>query len=230
MSIRSICSRRSAGLPALGSLLAVCASLCAGCWYSGGEALFLLGFGRGQKIDAKFRLTRGPVLILIDDPQGRVDWPPALSALSDQLGEQLVQHGAAARVVPRQTLDQVRQTETEFERRGCREIGELCGAEQVLWVQAQDFVAEEQFFDPSNAAYFVATVKVINVAEKTSRSRVRLWPESPEGQLVQATLNGNQVAIAKTKGAIAGELATQLARRIARLFYDHRATDFGKDE
>ena len=41
-----------------------CLSLC-GCTYSGGQLLYMLGFGRGQKVEAKFRLTDGPVMILI---------------------------------------------------------------------------------------------------------------------------------------------------------------------
>jgi len=46
-----------------------------GCTYSGGELVYTHGFGRVQKVEAKFRLTEGPVMIFIDDARQRVDWP-----------------------------------------------------------------------------------------------------------------------------------------------------------
>ena len=118
----------------------------------------------------------------------------------------------------------------DFDKRGCREIGELAGAEQVLWIEVRDFLAEEQIFDASNAAYIVVTVKVINVLESQRRSRVRLWPTSPDGFLVTAKMNGSEVVTIGNKDAIGQELTTRLAGHIAMLFYDHRASEFERKE
>lgn len=204
------------------------AALAGGCGQSQGELLYMLGVGRGQLVEAKFRLTEKPLLILLDDPTGRMNRPVAKHYFVDEVGQELVKHGAAKKIIPRQTLQNLRQAETDFEGRGCREVGELAGAEQVLWVQVRDFVGEEYFYDTNNAAYFTVTIKVINVRE-THRSRVRLWPTSPNGHLVTVSMTGSEVTLAKTKAAIGKELARRLAVKVAKLFYDHRLGDFERE-
>jgi len=198
-----------------------------GCGYTQGKILYFLGVGSAEKVEAKFQLTEGPVLILVDDPSGRVDWPAASQHLFDELAQELLRNKAAKKIIPRETVAQLRQSIPGFEKRGCREIGERAAAEQVLWVQVQDFVAEPEIQDVTVAAYFSVAVKIINAAEKDSRTRVRLWPTSPRGHLVAVTMGGSEVFIAKTKDAIAKELASRLAVDVAKLFYEHRLDDFG---
>ena len=204
--------------------------LCPGCGYSQGELLFVLGFGRGKKVEAKFRLTEGPIMILVDDVSERVNWPAAKRYLFDDLAQELLKHEAAKKIIPRQTLEHLWQSMPDFAKRGCREVGERAGAEQALWIEVDGFLAEEQIQDASIAAYFTVTVKVINVLEKKSRSRVRLWPSSPRGHIVTVTMAGSEVVTAKTKNAISKELANRLAVDIAKLFYDHRLGDFEREE
>lgn len=206
--------------------LAGCLFLLAGCGYSQGQLLYLFGFGRRAVVKAKFRLTEGPVLILVDDPSGRVDWPPATRYLADGLSQELIKHKAAGKIIPRRTLDNLRRRDPDFATRSCHQIGERAGAKQVLWIQVRDFYAQKEFSEPRNAAYFNVAVKVINPHEKKSRSRVRLWPMSPEGHDVTVALDGATVASAKTKDDIAKELSRRLAAEIARLFYDYRPGDF----
>lgn len=200
-----------------------------GCTYSGGELLYFLGFGQGQKVEARFRLTKGPVMILIDDVSERVDWPAATRYLFDDLAQELLKHKAASKIIPLQTVDHLRQSIPDFGKRGCREVGELAGAEQVLWIEVQDFFAEEQIRDATTAAYFSVTVKAINVLEKKSRTRVRLWPTSPQGYPMTVSMSGSEVSTAKRKDAISKELAGRLAVEIAKLFYDHRLGDFERE-
>jgi len=207
-------------------LTLACAVSLAGCTYSGGELLYVLGFGRGQKVEAQFRLTKEPILILVDDADIRVDWPLTQTYLFDALAQELRDRKAADKIIPRGTLDGLRQSVEDFEKRGCREIGELAGARQVLWIEVQDFLAEEEVTEADVAAYFSVTVKVVNVLEKERRTRVRLWPPSPQGEVVSVSMTGSEVSIAKTKDAIAKDLAGRLAVAIAKLFYDHRLGDF----
>lgn len=201
-----------------------------GCTYSGGELLYFLGVGQGQKVEAKFQLTDGPIMILIDDAAQRVDRPIATRHLFDDLAQELLKNGAARKIIPLQTLDHLRQSVSDLHKRGCREVGELGGAEQVLWISVRDFSAEEQIEDVSAAAYFSVTVKVINVLEKRNPSRVRLWPSSPRGYVVTANMAGSEVALARAKNAIAKELAGRLAVETARLFYDHRLGDLERQK
>jgi hypothetical protein len=206
-------------------LLALCVWV-SGCGYTGGKLLYFLGAGREPVIKAEFCLTKGPILILVDDFEERADRPAIKRYLLDELGEGLVKHKAAKRIVPHSKLDHLRQSDPAFDKRGSREVGELVGAEQVLWIEVRDVLAEEQFQDIISAAYFSASVKVINVLEKEKRTRVRLWPSSSEGHRVTASLPGDAVARLKTTDAICKELAKVLAIEITKLFCNHREDDF----
>lgn len=205
--------------------LAGCLGL-SGCGYSGGKMLYMLGVGREQVIKAQFELTDGPILILVDDFADRVDWPAAKRHLTDALSQELIKRSAAKKIIPRRTVEHLRQTDPGLARRGCREVGELAGAEQVLWIEVRDFLADENIESLSNAAYFCVAVKIINVLEKEKRSRVRLWPSSSAGYYVPAKLPGDAVTRLKTKDAISKELAEQLAAEITKLFCDHRPNKF----
>ncbi len=211
-------------VPTIASLLAT-----GGCTYSGGELLFLLGLGRGRMVEAKFRLTEGPLLLLIDDGQQLVATPTANRHLFDELAQELLRHEAAKKIIPLQTVERLRQSTPDFERLGCREVGQRVGAEQVLWIEVRDFLAEEQIEEVIMAARFHVTLKAINVLETENRSRVRLWPQSPGGHQVLVGMAGSEVAIAKTTEAIAKELASRLAVKIAKLFYDHRLGEFERE-
>jgi len=186
----------------------------------------LCGACGGQKVDAKFHLTAGSVMVFVDDVHERVDWPPARRYLWDDVSQELLRTKSATRVVPIETEESLRQTHPDFVKLSCREIGELAGAEQVVWIEVQDFLAEEDITDATNAAYFAVTVKVLNPVEKKDRHRVRVWPDSPEGQYLSANITGAGVAMAKTKDGISKELTAKLAVNIARLFHDHRLEDF----
>lgn len=181
-----------------------------------------------EKVDAKFHLTAGPVMVFVDDVHERVDWPPARRYLWDDLSQELLRTKSATKVVPIESEESLRQTHPDFVKLSCREIGELAGAEQVVWIEVQDFLAEEDITDATNAAYFAVTVKVLNPAEKADRNRVRVWPDSPEGNYVSAKMTGAAVVRAKTKDGISKELTAKLAVNIARLFHDHQLEDFEK--
>ena len=226
------CAPRKGHSPGIWAFCAVTAwcLLLAGCTYSGGELLYFLGFGKPRMIEAVFRLSQGPVLVFVDDVNERMYSPKAGRVLFDGLSQELLRHEAAGRIIPLRTMEQLRQTIPDFDKRGCREIGELAGAEQVLWIEVRDFLVEEQIFDASNAAYIVVTVKVINVLESQKASRVRLWPTGPDGFLVTANMNGSEVVTTGSKDAIGQELTTRVAQHIAMLFYDHRASEFERKE
>lgn len=198
------------------------------CGMSQGAALYLLGFGTGKIIEAQFRLAQGPLLILIDDSSQRVDWPPTKRYLFDELAQELLRNQAASKIIPAETLAHLRQIHPDFDKRGCRELGKLAGAEQVLWIEIQSFRAEQRIEEALVAAYFTVTVKVID-ASGADRSRVRLWPTAPLGQGMTATMTGSEVSIAKTKDGIARKLAGQLAVQTAKLFYNFRLGDFERE-
>ena len=234
MSITSRCNtytgpRRSRGRLRLALYGVLVLPMLPGCGMSQGQALYFLGVGRGQKVEAKFRLTEGPIAILIDDPAGRIKWPQARGYLFDDLAQELLFHEAATKIVPPETMDQLRKTTENYEARGAREIGALAGAEQVLWIEVQDFLALPEIQDATMASYMAVNIKVINVLERERRSRVRLWPGSPEGKPVVVSMDGSEVSMAKTKDGISRELASRLAVKIAKYFYEYRLEAFEEE-
>ncbi len=189
--------------------------------------LLLGGLGAcSQRVDAKFRLTEGSVMVLIDDADERIDWPAARRYIWDDVGQELLRTESAKRIVPLETEQTLRQTLPDFNGRSCREIGELAGAAQVIWIEIQDFLAEEMIVDAGNAAYLAATVKVVNPTEKKERRKVRSWPESIEGQYLNVKMTGAAVVAAKSKDEICKELSAKLAVQVARLFHDHQLHGF----
>lgn len=200
-------------------------SLLGGCGQSQGELLFVLGFGRGAKVQAKFQLTQNPILILIDDVENKIDWPPTKSYLFDELSQELLHNKAAQKIVPNKTLIHLMQSVPDFEKRGAREIGRLADADQVIWIEVKSFEAEELIQEAIEAANFVVTIKVLDVHQQR-RSRVRLWPDTPQGKRLTVTMTGSEVQMAKTKDRISKKLSELMAFQIARLFYDHRLGDF----
>lgn len=201
-----------------------------GCGMQGGAVLYMLGVGQGRKIEAQFKLSEGPILIFIDDVHERVDWPVANRYLFDEVSQELLRNKAAKKIIPDETLDQLKQTVPDFPKKSCREIGELAGASQVIWIEAQDYLGEPDVFEASRAAYFSVTVKVVDPNQKADRNLIRLWPAATEGQPIAVSLTGARVAEAKTKDGISKVLAEKLAGEIAKLFYEHRADDFEKKD
>ena len=181
-----------------------------------------------HKVEAKFRLASGPIMVFVDDVNERTDWPPARRYLWEDVSQELIRTESAKKIIPLETEESLRQTTPDFVKHSCREIGERAGAEQVVWIEVQDFLADEEITDATNAAYWTVTVKVLNPSEKTARNRVRLWPDSPEGHYLSASMTGAAVLKAKTKDAISRELTAKLAVNIARLFHDHEIDDYEK--
>ena len=203
-------------------------ALLSGCTARSGQFLYAMGFGKAPKIEAEFTLTDQPILIFVDDVHERFDWPQAEQHIFEELSQALLRNKAAHKIIPIETLSHVRQSMETFEKRGCREIGEQSGATQVLWLEVREFLADEQFSDASNAAFITVSVKVIDVTEKESRTRVRLWPPSPEGRVISANLSGAEVAEAKSKDEVSKKLAEELGDSVSKLFYEHRADDMRK--
>ncbi len=201
-----------------------------GCTYSGGQLLYMLGVGEANRVDAEFTLTEGPLLLFIDDYNEQLTTPVAARHLFDELSQELLRQGAAKRIIPLQTIDGIRQSRPDFGKLSAREIGELAGAEQVLWVEVRDFLGEEHVFSASDAAYYRVSVRVLNPHEKKRRSRVRLWPVSPSGSLVGTGLTGGRVVELKTRTEISRALAADLSVKIAKLFYEHQLGDFERPE
>lgn len=195
--------------------------ICPGCGYSQGKLLWLLGAGSTQKVPAEFALTRaGPVLVLVDDSEERLDSPATRTELGEKIGRLLKEHNAIAELVPQSALARLRRQHLNFEERGCREVGRMAGAHQILWIDVRDMYAKAEVDETIQAARMSATVKVVNALAE-QRGEERLWPVQPEGRIVTTELPAAEVMRAKTPTAVASSLTDALAEQIAGLFHEH---------
>ncbi|HEY3243034.1 MAG TPA: hypothetical protein VGM03_06745 [Phycisphaerae bacterium] len=200
--------------------------LCTGCGMQSGILLFHSGLLKSPNVQAEFKLTDGPVLVLVDDFEEMLESPEARNLLGQLLSQELVDKGAVKKIVRPEVVDDLRRKEREFDKRGCREVGRLAKADQVVWMRVRDYYAGEEAADRGEAAKITVAVKVINALEEKDKSKVRLWPASYDGSQVSVELTVGEVGRAGTREAIAKALCTKLAGRVAKLFYDHPMEDF----
>ena len=210
------------------TLAAATLGTAAACGPQAGAFFYFFGAHPKQTVQAKFKLTPGPLLILFDDSPA-VDLPPEMRdlvvrALIDEFKKTAIND----KVVPPARLNELRQTHRDVTEkgtpRGIREMGRLVDAEQVLWIYPKEFVmadAPERAMEPAKVS---VVLKVID-AETTERGKVRLWPVSEEGELVSAQIEARDVRSAQSADELERTIAQQLAVEISRLFRDYDAAD-----
>lgn len=212
-----------------GAILTLVLVVVSGCTYSGGKLLYMLGLGEARVVPAEFTLTKEPVLIFVDDYRERLTYPLAARDLFDELSQELLRKKAATKLIPLSTMDGLRQSHPDFSELSAREIGELVGADQVLWIEIQDFLATEEVTNVADAAYLHVTLKVLDPHETKRRSRIRLWPVSPTGHLVTVGISGARVSELGSTARVSKELTRQAAVEIAKRFHDYQLDDFEKE-
>jgi len=182
-------------------------------------ALWYHTFMPSQKVPAEFELPEGPLLILVDDDQDLIQPPLARHALVDALARQLKAHGVADRVTKNEELARLRQSDPEFESRGTREVGQLLGADTVLWLSTVQFVVEDDLEIASTPGKFAVTLKVVNALAEERRD-VRLWPPERKGRLVVVTVSSHDIRACRNQAEVHQKMGGALATEIGQLFYE----------
>lgn len=216
---------------ALRSRLAFCGLFLAvtGCGYTAGQALYWTGLFRPPKVEAEHILDDRSLLILVDDPDEQVEWPQTLDYLATLLRSKLVEHKLVTHVLPTDTVKRLRATHADFDTQSCQRIGALAGADQVLWLEVRDFYARTEISDVDVAARLAVTVKVIDARDQGEHAKVRIWPVHPRGRRISAELSPGVVTRAKASDMIARLLAEEVADKVAKLLYEHRADEFERN-
>lgn len=215
--VRQVFSKR-VGLVVVAGMV----SAASGCGPELGAWIYTLNLVPKQKIPAEYKLPPGPIMVLVDDDRDLIQPPLARSALVDALATELKAHELAERVTTNEELARLKQSESKFDQRGARELGQLAGADTVILLNTQAFSLEEDLELMVNPARFAVTVRVIN-AKAESRDQVRLWPEESterDGRLVQIEVKPHEMRSAKKTSEAHEKMASVLAVKIAELFYD----------
>jgi hypothetical protein len=212
----------------MGAWLLVVGAAVGGCGPQVGALGYFFAPHPKQTIPAKFKLTTGPLLILVDDSPS-LDTPPdfdryVVQALSEEFGTRDINKN----VVPAARVREMRREHNNFETndglpRGIREVGQLFDAEQVLWVQPKEFAMSDTPITALDPARLTVALKVIN-AKAEHRDELRLWPTSEEGELVTIQIKPQDVRKTKSPDELLKRMTQALAGKIGLLFRDHQLT------
>jgi hypothetical protein len=203
-------------LPAAGVAVALLLSGVSGCQKFAAAFANISG---GDWIDAEYKLGHGPLLILIDDRDGRISEPKALVELHKTLCENFVEFNVNKSVVPLQEWRRLAQNDRGYSKLNIRQVGEKLGAEQVLYLFVEKFSLNTEVGAPVYKGEFSVRVKVISTDRKHD---VRLWPPDDAGRRVTSTTTPIATDSEKSASDIATELAIKLGQEVAKLFYGRR--------
>lgn len=191
-----------------------------GCGGTAGAWMWWLG---DPKIDVKAEhdLGKGRLVILIDADRGWLKDASIRPLLTSGLVEQFEEHEINTRIVPRDQLARLRQKDTEFERRGAREVGEKLKADLVLHINVRKFTLHDETVNPAYKGKFTVSLKVLDV-HATVADDVRLWPRSSEGKTVEVSTELHSGKGSGYDQKLTRRLCEEMAEKIAKLFHDHQ--------
>lgn len=203
------------------ALAAVSLLLAAGCGQQFGAFIYHLGLFPRPKIEAQFTLSKGPLLVLVEDDYNITRSQAVRDAITTQIGKNLHKHKANRRAIPLIQVNNLRQNDPNYGKIPTDLLGRMLDAEQVLWVKIIEYSTGDETADnPNQAAQIIATVRVID-AHAEHRDEVRLWPTGREPHRVEIA---ESLSTLQQTGPEGMELllVSELADEIAKLFYDYR--------
>jgi hypothetical protein len=171
--------------------------------------------GRGS-IPAAYELPELSTMIYVDDRSSQLPRSSLRRTISTEVGQRLIDQKVLVDVVdPRGAMAAAKQ-EQPTQPMTIEELGEIAGVQQVVYVEIRRFPPRSAVVAQPVA---VATVKVIEVG----REEPRTWPPEASGQQVTARLTyelASQPSSSELR-RVQDELAAELGKEIAWLFYKH---------
>jgi hypothetical protein len=195
--------------------------LLAGCGQQFGALVYHLGLIPPLKVEAEFTLTKGPLLILVEDDYELTPSPGVRDAITVGLAKQFAEHRINRRVVPLERLKRVRAADPDYEKIPADKLGRMVEAEQVLWVKIVEYCsgATEEVDNTNEAAKLTVTLRVLNTHAEV-RDDVRLWPEGREPHRVTSSASLGKVQ-RFGEDNMQALLIEDICDSVAKLFYDH---------
>ena len=203
----------------------VCSLLCAaaavaGCNYIIPANYILQG---PPKEPAAYALQSRKTIVIVDDKQNRMSRVALRVEIGDAAGTELLENDVVPEVIStRDSVALARRLDTASKPVSIQRLGESLGAEQVIYVEVDEFVLAGGRKEGGPEA--VVLVKVIDAANGT-----RLWP-SVGSQAVQSDLLDINPSLLETSAGrreIEEKLALQIVEDVAKLFYEHPRRELG---
>jgi hypothetical protein len=180
-------------------------------------------------IDAQYTLPDRKTLVYIDDRANIVN-PTTLRAIIAETTTQLLMEKAkiTSTLNPRDAIALVSRSDRNSELLSIQDIGEMAGAEQIVYVEMYAFAPSPDGYTPQ--PYASCQVRVIDITNRT-----RLFPdpanqETPSVQVTARTPAVNPEVFNSRASALKAYqvLAVMTGEEIAKLFYEHERINLGE--
>lgn len=196
------------------------ATACTGCMQT---AQFWAGMTGGDWIEPEFVLTRGRLLVLIDDFDDLVTQPRAVEEVHKTVSANLLKMLINDQVIPYKDWQELRQNTKDYDKLSIRAVGEKLGAEQVLYLRVTRFALSDEPGAEIYRGRFEVRVKVVTTQQIRN---ARLWPEREDlGRKVVGTTEPEPMDGDRSAFEVTRELSIKLGQAVTKLFYGHRELD-----
>lgn len=201
----------------LGLTAAALAGAVAGC-SAAGLAWLTAALAPPKKVPAQYKPPQDKtLLVFVCDKDNPVDYEPIKGELTDRLNEQLAANRVAARTIPYQRLAELASATPEFNALSVSDVGRKLGADLVLYVRIDGFALKDSAASELWRGQLQVSVRIVEVGKG------RLWPlDRPGGHPIPAVETSTATESSPLYASeLARTLATRMADRVAKLFYDH---------
>ncbi len=211
----SSCTFPTLWLPAF---VPLCLLLC-GCAQLG--ALIAVASG-GETLPAEYKLAKGPLAIVLDDPEQFGVPTDAMRAFHDAIVQDFQDQKVNKQVVQFSELQKLRQKEQQYDDMSVRQIGEKLGADQVLYCKVTYWALKERPGDPHFRGKATVGIKV----DSTERKRdVKLWPADRDYLIITAQTDPDLNEATGAESQVARQLGEKLAVAVGSYFHGHKARE-----
>ena len=204
------------------AIVVMCATvlLVAGCNYLLPASYIIEG---PPKAPAAFELPSKRTVVIVDDKINRMPRVALRVGIGDSVGTHLLENNVVPETITtRDAVALIRRMDTASKPISIQRICESLGAEQVVYVEIDDFNLSGGREEGGPEA--VALVKVLDITNGS-----RLWPTAGS-EAVQSSLqdiNPSLIATSAGRREVEDKLAEKLGEDIAKLFYAHERRELG---
>ena len=204
------------------AIVVMCAAvlLVAGCNYLLPASYIIEG---PPKAPAAFELPSKRTVVIVDDKINRMPRVALRVGIGDSVGTHLLENNVVPETITtRDAVALIRRMDTASKPISIQRICESLGAEQVVYVEIDDFNLSGGREEGGPEA--VALIKVLDITNGS-----RLWPTAGS-EAVQSSLqdiNPSLIATSAGRREVEDKLAEKLGEDIAKLFYAHERRELG---
>lgn len=204
------------------AIIVICAEILflAGCNYILPASYIIEG---PPKAPASFELPSKRTVVIVDDKVNRMPRVALRVVIGDSVGTELLENSVVPETIStRDAVALIRRMDTASKPVSIQRICESLGAEQVVYVEVDEFnlVGGREEGGPEA----VALVKVLDITNGS-----RLWP-TVGSTAVQSSLqdiNPSLITTSAGRREIEDKLAAKLGEDVAKLFYAHARRELG---